>query len=204
MNQDLRRMAEEELLEFDCVSIAGKKFVAVEDAGRVCREAIAAALVKLTQGQEVVLTSNYGRIVKVEVAGATHFEVDLSPRSYFEVCWAYGWSGTYSSREEAEEECESLCGYRRAIREVKPTDAAYKNPSHLNLKEQRIPIHPIPSQQEERVRELEKALDVADRALKSKRSYMDAESVWHDTWDEEIVNLAVASIAAARNKEQEK
>jgi hypothetical protein len=193
-----RRRAEEAISEAEAVALADQHIGIVatkEDFHNLCKAAIAAALLKLTQGQEVVLTSNYGRIVKVEVAGVTHFEVDLSPRSYFEVCWSAGWGGTYSSREEAEEECFALCGYSRAIREVKPSDAGYKDHRHLNLKEQRIAI---PGQQEERVRELEAVLASTRNRLSP---LLNPYTV---PYTAALLTEVFAAIDAARNKEQGK
>jgi len=45
-----------------------------------------------------------------------------------------------------------------------------------------------------RLKQAEDVLRMANKALKSKRSYMDAEFIWHDTWDEELVSPAIAAI----------
>lgn len=90
--------------------------------------------------QEVVLTYNYSTLVKVEIAGVVNYEVDLSPLPYFQVCWAHGWAGTYSSEDEANEECINLCGYSRSTRMIKPTDEGYQDQRDLQLTEKRIPV----------------------------------------------------------------
>lgn len=93
---------------------------------------------------EVILTYNHDQVVKVVVAGVTHYEVDLSPKPYFQVCWAHGWGGSYSSEEEASEDCLSLCGHGRSIREVKPTDEGYKDNRYLEITEKRIKVSAQP------------------------------------------------------------
>jgi len=92
------------------------------------------------EGAELVLTFNFGTLVKVVFQDHALFEVDLSPQPYFQVCWASGWGGAYESEEDAIDESRSLCGYGRSIREVKPGDDEYKNPRYLSLTEQRIPL----------------------------------------------------------------
>lgn len=87
---------------------------------------------------ELVLTFNFGTLVKAEFQDRILYEVDLSPKSYFEVCWAHGWAGDYETEEDAENECLSLCGYSRSIREVKPGDDGYKNPRQPQLTEKRF------------------------------------------------------------------
>lgn len=97
---------------------------------------------------ELVLTFNYGTLVKAEFQDNVLYEVDLSPKPYFQVCWASGWGGDYASEEDARNECLSLCGYGRSIREVKPGDGGYKDPRYLSLVEQRIPLYAAPCQVE--------------------------------------------------------
>ena len=84
---------------------------------------------------ELVLTFNFGTLVKVVFQDRVLYEVDLSPKSYWQVCWAHGWAGDYESEEEAREECLSLCGHGRSIREIKPGDDGYKNPHQPQLTE---------------------------------------------------------------------
>ncbi len=105
------------------------------DYAYICKTAL--------QGQEpdeLVLTFNFGSLIKAVFQDRVLYEVDLSPKSYFQVCWAHGWSGDYESEEAARDECLSLCGYGRSIREVKPGDDGYKNPDSLELTEQRVPL----------------------------------------------------------------
>ena len=87
---------------------------------------------------ELVLTFNFGTLVKVVFQDRVLYEVDLSPKSYWQVCWAHGWAGDYESEEEAREECLSLCGHGRSIREIKPGDDGYKNPHQPQLTEKRF------------------------------------------------------------------
>lgn len=87
---------------------------------------------------ELVLTFNFGTLVKVVFQDRVLYEVDLSPKPYFQVCWAHGWAGDYESEEEAREECLSLCGHGRSIREIKPGDDGYKNPRQPQLTEKRF------------------------------------------------------------------
>ena len=87
---------------------------------------------------ELVLTFNFGTLVKVVFQDRVLYEVDLSPKPYFQVCWAHGWAGGYESEEEAREECLSLCGHGRSIREIKPGDDGYKNPHQPQLTEKRF------------------------------------------------------------------
>lgn len=87
---------------------------------------------------ELVLTFNFGTLVKAEFQGRMLYEVDLAPKPYFQVCWAHGWAGDYESEEEAREECLSLCGHGRSIREIKPGDDGYKNPRQPQLTEKRF------------------------------------------------------------------
>lgn len=89
---------------------------------------------------EIVLTFNWGALVKVEAAGVVLYEVDLSPQPYWQVCWASGWGGEYDTQEQAQQECESMLGYGRATREVRPGDEGYRNPRTLSLKEKRFPV----------------------------------------------------------------
>lgn len=91
---------------------------------------------------DLVLTFNCGELVKAVFQDQTLYEVDLSPKPYFQVCWANAWGGAYESEEVAMAECISLCGYGRSIREVKPGDAEYKNPHYLNLVEKHIHYTP--------------------------------------------------------------
>jgi hypothetical protein len=95
---------------------------------------------------DAVLTYDGDSLVKVQIAGKTHYEVDLSPMPYFQVCWAYGWSGSYDSEEEAMEDCVSLCGHHRSIRKVNPEDGHYRNPRTLQLTEKRFPIFATPNE----------------------------------------------------------
>ena len=109
------------------------------------------AAIAATEPVDVVLTFNYGQLVKVHIADHTLYEVDLSPKPYFQVCWAHGWAGIYSSEDEAAEDCLSLCGHGRSIREIKPGDDGYRNPNAINLIEQRFPVsqpltHPMPAE----------------------------------------------------------
>jgi len=87
---------------------------------------------------ELVLTFNFGTLVKVVFQDRVLYEVDLSPKSYWQVCWERGWAGDYESEEEAREECLALCGYERSIREIKYRDDGYKDPHQPQLTEKRF------------------------------------------------------------------
>ena len=78
--------------------------------------------------EKLILTYNYSQLVKVELKGEILYEVDLSPKPYWEVCWAHGWAGDYPSEEAAQNDCMSLLGYTRSTRVVNPGDAGYENP----------------------------------------------------------------------------
>jgi hypothetical protein len=90
---------------------------------------------------ELVLTYNYSKLIKIAINGHIIHEVAIDPpASYFQVCWAHDWSGDYESEEAAREDCMQICGYGRSVREVKPGDDGYKDPSPPRLVDMRYPI----------------------------------------------------------------
>lgn len=103
-----------------------------------------AKLVEVGQGNlsnvEVKLTYNHSTLVKVEAGGQVLYEVDISPKPYYQVCFASGWGGDYDSYEEAQQDCYSLLGYSRSIRCVNPEDPEYMNPYPVSLTEK---IHKV-------------------------------------------------------------
>jgi hypothetical protein len=86
---------------------------------------------------QVIITYNWTTPIKIELSnGVVLYEVDMSPKPYWEVCWAHGWGGEYPTEEEAIEDCVNTCGHTRSTREIKPEDEEYEDPRILRITQQ--------------------------------------------------------------------